>query len=127
MLLYRVLRLTPAYLFVIGVNEVMMRYTFNNSVFEPGIEDHITCNLYWWRNILYVNNLYPQKEMCMVWSWYMANDTQFYIIGVLMLLFSFKYVINSKLILNDNGICVDFLVRSHILIYVTDIEKIDFI
>lgn len=127
MLLYRVLRLTPAYLFVIGVNEVMMRYTFNNSVFEPGIEDHITCNLYWWRNILYVNNLYPQKEMCMVWSWYMANDTQFYIIGVLMLLFSFKYVINSKLILNDIDICVDYLVRSHILFYATDIEKIDFI
>lgn len=100
MLLYRVLRLTPAYLFVIGVNEVMMRYTFNNSVFEPGIEDHITCSLYWWRNILYINNLYPQKEMCMVWSWYMANDTQFYIIGTLMLLCSFKYVFRTRFILN---------------------------
>ncbi|KOB74995.1 putative conserved plasma membrane protein [Operophtera brumata] len=82
---YRVVRLTPAYAFVIGLNEIALRWTHDNTVFEPAIYDHITCDKYWWRNILYINNLYPQKDMCMVWSWYMANDTQFYVVGIILL------------------------------------------
>lgn len=27
----------------------------------------------------------------MLWSWYMANDTQFYVLGILLLLLSIKY------------------------------------
>lgn len=87
---YRVVRLTPAYGFVIGLNEIALRYTHDRSVFEPAIFDHITCDLFWWRNLLYINNLYPQREMCMVWSWYMANDTQFYVVGIILLLISVK-------------------------------------
>ncbi|XP_049886800.1 nose resistant to fluoxetine protein 6-like isoform X2 [Pectinophora gossypiella] len=88
---YRVVRLTPAYAFVIGLNEVALRYTHYHSVFESAVPDHITCDLFWWRNLLYINNLYPQREMCMVWSWYMANDTQFYVVGIILLLISVKH------------------------------------
>lgn len=28
----------------------------------------------------------------MLWSWYMANDTQFYVLGILLLLLSVKYL-----------------------------------
>lgn len=87
---YRVVRLSPAYGFVIGINEVALRHVINLSMFEPAIFDHINCDLYWWRNLLYINNLYPQREMCMVWSWYMANDTQFYVVGIILLLISVK-------------------------------------
>lgn len=90
MLLYRFIRLTPAYAFVLGLDEIAIRYTQNNSVYEPLIFDHITCDLFWWRNLLYINNLFPQREMCMVWSWYMANDTQFYAVGIILLLISLK-------------------------------------
>ncbi|XP_045505733.1 nose resistant to fluoxetine protein 6-like [Colias croceus] len=92
LLSYRLVRLTPAYAFVIGINELALRYTYNNTVFEPAIFDHITCDHYWWRNVLYINNLFPQKDMCMVWSWYMANDTQFYVVGIILLLISVKHV-----------------------------------
>ncbi|KAJ8734676.1 hypothetical protein PYW08_013926 [Mythimna loreyi] len=88
---YRLVRLTPAYGFVIGLNEIALRYSHDRSVFEPAIFDHITCDKYWWRNLLYINNLYPQREMCMVWSWYMANDTQFYVVGIILLLISVKH------------------------------------
>ncbi|XP_028035847.1 nose resistant to fluoxetine protein 6-like [Bombyx mandarina] len=91
LLSYRVVRLTPAYAFVIGVNEIALRYTHDHTVFEPAIFDHITCDNWWWRNLLYINNLYPQREMCMVWSWYMANDTQFYVVGIILLLISVKH------------------------------------
>jgi hypothetical protein len=29
---------------------------------------------------------------CMLWSWYMANDTQFYVVGILLLLMSVRLV-----------------------------------
>jgi hypothetical protein len=29
---------------------------------------------------------------CMLWSWYMANDTQFYVLGILLLLASVRCV-----------------------------------
>lgn len=28
----------------------------------------------------------------MLWSWYMANDTQFYVLGILLLLLSIRYL-----------------------------------
>lgn len=90
MLIYRFCRLTPAYMFVLGINEIILRYLHSNSVFTPGMFDHITCAKYWWRNALYINNLFPQSEICMLWSWYMANDSQFYIIASLLLLIAIR-------------------------------------
>jgi len=91
---YRFARLTAPYLYVLGVNEIVMKYLASNSVFDPSTRDHINCPKYWWRNMLYINSLYPAEEMCMLWSWYLANDTQCYIIGAIILIVStknFKY------------------------------------
>ncbi|KAM3966683.1 nose resistant to fluoxetine protein 6 [Aphomia sociella] len=88
---YRIVRLTPAYAFVIWLTQITFTYVYNQAVFEPAVIDHATCDLYWWRNLLYINNLYPQREICMVWSWYMANDTQFYVVGIMILLLSVKH------------------------------------
>ncbi|KAF6205201.1 hypothetical protein GE061_019368 [Apolygus lucorum] len=88
---YRFVRLTPAYLFVLGCAELAMKWLKNNSVFEPVSLDNINCAKYWWRNALYINSLYPRSEMCMLWSWYMANDTQFYVLGALLLLISSRF------------------------------------
>ncbi|KAK4881268.1 hypothetical protein RN001_004587 [Aquatica leii] len=86
LLFYRYIRLTPAYLFVLGINELAMRYYHNNSVFNPAIIDHISCSQYWWRNALYINNFYPLTEFCMLWSWYMSNDMQFFALGAILLI-----------------------------------------
>ncbi|TGZ45983.1 Nose resistant to fluoxetine protein 6 [Temnothorax longispinosus] len=91
MILYRFVRLTPAYLFVLGMNEIAIKQAQAKTVFSPVIIDHLTCEKFWWRNALYLNSLYPRTEMCMMWSWYMANDTQFYVLGILLLLLSVKY------------------------------------
>uniref|UniRef100_A0A182LTJ7 Nose resistant-to-fluoxetine protein N-terminal domain-containing protein n=1 Tax=Anopheles culicifacies TaxID=139723 RepID=A0A182LTJ7_9DIPT len=87
-ILYRYLRLTPVYWFTIVTNEVILKWTYDRSVFTPGIIDHITCDRFWWRNILYVNNWFPFTEMCMIWSWYLANDMQFYVIAIVLLMIS---------------------------------------
>ncbi|XP_046402916.1 O-acyltransferase like protein-like [Ischnura elegans] len=83
---YRVIRLTPAYLFVIGVVELTMKSFRSESVFEPPTDDDFNCPDFWWRNLFFVNTLYPVKEMCMIWSWYLADDTQFFIIGLFIVM-----------------------------------------
>ncbi|XP_049782789.1 nose resistant to fluoxetine protein 6-like [Schistocerca cancellata] len=88
---YRFIRLTPVYLYVLGLVELSMKWLNNKSVFEPNVFDHINCENFWWRNALYINSLFPRKEMCMLWSWYMANDTQFYVLGILLLLISTRF------------------------------------
>lgn len=88
---YRFVRLTAPYLYVLGIVEVTMKYFASNSVFEPPTMDHINCPKYWWRNILYINTLFPVQDMCMLWSWYLANDTQFYIIGAIILIVAIRH------------------------------------
>lgn len=56
-------RLTPAYLFVLGINEIAIKHTLSRTVFSPAIIDHLTCEKFWWRNALYLNSLYPRTEM----------------------------------------------------------------
>ncbi|XP_016948893.1 uncharacterized protein LOC108023763 isoform X2 [Drosophila biarmipes] len=91
MLLYRYLRLTPVYLFVVIFNDFAVRQGLETSVFQPAKIEHNTCRVYWWRNILYINNYFPQNEMCMMWSWYMANEMQFYVMAALLLALARKY------------------------------------
>ncbi|XP_022900525.2 nose resistant to fluoxetine protein 6-like [Onthophagus taurus] len=114
MVLYRFLRLTPAYLFVLGVNELVLKYSHNNSVFSPAMIDHFTCGSYWWRNALYINNFFPQSEFCMLWSWYIANDTQFYLLAILLL----PFAIRSKTFKWVSGIIITFLITSWIATFI---------
>ncbi|KNC30260.1 hypothetical protein FF38_14520 [Lucilia cuprina] len=91
LVMYRFMRLTAPYLFVLGVVQVSMKYLATYSIFDPPTNDHITCPDYWWRNMLYINTLFPVDQMCMLWSWYLANDTQFYIIGAIILIVSVRH------------------------------------
>ncbi|RZF46494.1 hypothetical protein LSTR_LSTR015018, partial [Laodelphax striatellus] len=84
-------RLTTPYLFVLGVVQISMKWFHYNSVFEPPAADHINCPNYWWRNLLYINTLFPVKDMCMLWSWYLADDTQFYVLGTILLIMAVKH------------------------------------
>ncbi|XP_045507641.1 nose resistant to fluoxetine protein 6-like isoform X2 [Colias croceus] len=83
---YRFARLTAPYLFMLGVVEVTMKWFAHNAVFEPPALDHETCPRYWWRNLLYINTLFPVDQMCMLWSWYLSDDTQFYAVSAILLI-----------------------------------------
>jgi hypothetical protein len=58
-------RLTPPYLFVLAVTQLNARWFYHNSVFRNPImvRDQATCPEYWWRNVLYINTLFPVKDM----------------------------------------------------------------
>ena len=44
------------------------------------------CVSYWWRNLLNINNLFPEQDMCAAWSWYLANDFQFFCLSPVFLI-----------------------------------------
>ncbi|XP_071955720.1 nose resistant to fluoxetine protein 6-like [Antedon mediterranea] len=102
---HRYLRLTPVYAMVIFIFTTLAPHFANGplyqSVFDPnaapGEESQVSyCQKYWWTNLLYINNLYPSNliEECVDWSWYLANDMQFYIISpfVIYLLYHYFFV-----------------------------------
>ncbi|WAR03140.1 NRF6-like protein [Mya arenaria] len=78
-------RLTPTYGLFIFLYVSLTRYLYNGPFWAQGGTEHHECRDSWWMNILYINNLFPSKQTCILWSWYLANDMQFYLIGPLLI------------------------------------------
>ncbi|CAB3384504.1 Hypothetical predicted protein [Cloeon dipterum] len=87
----RFIRLTPVYMMMVGILDVNQTKYSRTSVFNTTETAHNTCSKFWWRNLLYINNVYSRDEMCMTWSWYIANDMQFFVIGSFLLLLSTSF------------------------------------
>ncbi|PIC29790.1 hypothetical protein B9Z55_021264 [Caenorhabditis nigoni] len=61
----------------------------------PGIQ---TCQSYWWKNLLYINNMGGSETACYAPSWYLALDTQLYLIAPIILIgLWFSSLIGSSL------------------------------
>ncbi|KAL3842202.1 hypothetical protein ACJMK2_020242 [Sinanodonta woodiana] len=83
---HRIWRLTPPYMLIFMVYVSLYQYWSDGPLWpQEGLEkDH--CQNYWWKNLLYINNFFPTLETCMAWSWYLANDMQFFVVSPLMLI-----------------------------------------
>ena len=87
----RYIRLTPAYFVIILIAILNSTWHDHVSALLPFEHPSATCSKYWWTNILYINNFYSWDEQCLTWSWYLANDTQFYVFGCFLLLLSITH------------------------------------
>ncbi|KAL0132835.1 hypothetical protein PUN28_000500 [Cardiocondyla obscurior] len=87
----RFTRLTPAYMTALILWQLSSTWFEKTSQFYTYERGHEMCPKYWWRNLLYINNFFSFDTMCMKWSWYLANDMQFYIIAVILLILSTTY------------------------------------
>ena len=90
--LHRILRLTPTYMFFLLFYWFIAMYLSQGPpmfqlIAGPDGKQQSNCRAYWWTNLLYINNLYPSSlsEECMSWSWYLANDMQFFVISPLII------------------------------------------
>lgn len=89
---HRYLRLTPAYAFVLFFVWFMSMHVTDGPYYPSlswvGSLGYENCAKYWWTNLLYINNLYPWKlqEECIGWSWYLANDMQFFVIAPVIII-----------------------------------------
>ncbi|XP_071840530.1 O-acyltransferase like protein-like [Apostichopus japonicus] len=90
---HRFWRLTPTYMIVLGIwTSLAVHIGTGSDMEEYYAADSAFCTDYWWTNLLYINNLVPYNWVlggCMGWSWYLANDMQFYVISPLFILLLF--------------------------------------
>ncbi|VDI21430.1 Hypothetical predicted protein [Mytilus galloprovincialis] len=81
------LRLTPPYMLILMVYVSLFPYIGSGPLWEKDGPEPNYCKDAWYYNILYINNLVDDpKKQCMVWTWYLANDMQFFILSPLILL-----------------------------------------
>ncbi|XP_076673729.1 O-acyltransferase like protein-like [Andrena cerasifolii] len=90
--LYRYFRLTPPYLLLIGLTQVSLSWYYEHTMFDLLKRDYQNCRRFWWRNALYINAYFSYEEQCMMWSWYLTNDTLFYIIGIIILIIGARFI-----------------------------------
>ena len=89
---HRILRLTPTYMFVLFFYWFLTVHLGTGPILKltvgPGSVSDKNCRDYWWTNLFYINNFYPVlfNDECMGWTWYLANDMQFYVISPLILI-----------------------------------------
>ncbi|XP_066923938.1 nose resistant to fluoxetine protein 6-like isoform X3 [Clytia hemisphaerica] len=97
--LHRFIRITPPYMFVILIWTNVYPYMFTGPLAKQTriTGDGGNCAKYWWTNMLYINNFYPEEmgetvkdKTCVGWSWYLANDMQFSVIAPFILIAFYK-------------------------------------
>eukprot|EP00163_Fabomonas_tropica_P012730 TRINITY_DN2408_c0_g1_i1.p1 TRINITY_DN2408_c0_g1~~TRINITY_DN2408_c0_g1_i1.p1 ORF type:complete len:373 (+),score=36.55 TRINITY_DN2408_c0_g1_i1:438-1556(+) len=89
--LHRYWRLTPTLIFMVLVWWKLTPYFGDGPVWFAQQYPN-SCQEYWWTNLVYVNNFVPHSlgKSCLSWSWYLANDMQFFIISPLFLILLHK-------------------------------------
>ncbi|XP_069136396.1 nose resistant to fluoxetine protein 6-like [Argopecten irradians] len=97
---HRYWRLTPVYAFCIMFYGSLFFHTLHGAVRvwqdSTMIQEWLNrCPQYWWANLLYINNFYPHYgnlgKQCFGWSWYLANDMQFYMVSPAILILLCRY------------------------------------
>ncbi|CAH1779655.1 unnamed protein product [Owenia fusiformis] len=98
---HRYWRLTPVYMVVLGFMATLCMYTAKGPLWPKYLPDAENCRKNWWWHLLYINNFYDYStntQYCMRWSWYLANDFQFYVISPLIFVFLYKIPIVGYII-----------------------------
>ncbi|EFP12826.1 hypothetical protein CRE_05049 [Caenorhabditis remanei] len=99
---HRYLRLTPPLMVFIGFLVVYGYY-----IQGPGVASQMNqlnpqadvCAQYWWQNMLYINNLYPNANQCYGITWYLGVDTQLYLAAPIFLIgLYFSFAVGTALL-----------------------------
>ncbi|XP_052092463.1 nose resistant to fluoxetine protein 6-like [Mytilus californianus] len=84
---HRFWRLTPPYMLVLMVYVSLFHYTGSGPNWPNDGPEKNHCEKAWYYNLLYINNFFDDKEnQCMLWSWYLACDMQFFVLSPLIIL-----------------------------------------
>ncbi|XP_022092075.1 nose resistant to fluoxetine protein 6-like isoform X2 [Acanthaster planci] len=83
---HRYWRLTPLFAFVILIWMYIPQFFGEGPIWQQNTLRPL-CSSYWWSSLLYISNFYPTTflSQCMGWTWYLANDMQFFVISPLLL------------------------------------------
>lgn len=92
---HRVYRILPTYAFCLFFTWAILKYMGYGPQWIYADITILTfqCKRYWYSNLLFINNFVPHWEgnYCEGWTWYLANDMQFFIFAPLLLYIYHKY------------------------------------
>ncbi|CAD6189977.1 unnamed protein product [Caenorhabditis auriculariae] len=118
---HRYLRLTPPIMLFIGFFVVYGDYIYGPwtaSSFNQITPQVQACSKYWWRNLIYINN-FNMNDQCYGPSWYLAVDTQLYvIIPIFLIALYFSAVVGVVAIV---AACAGSVVTCYILMIQNDL------
>lgn len=89
-LLMRYLRLTPTYASVLAFS-ILLPALGSGPFWQESVTPMGTaCRRNWWLNLLYVNNFIETDKLCLIHSWYLSNDWQFFALTLLIFAAMYK-------------------------------------
>ncbi|CAH1164475.1 unnamed protein product [Phaedon cochleariae] len=122
--LNRYLRIIPPVLFMVGTGSTIWLVSF----FYGPIKDLYAdlelqrCQKNWWTSLLFINNHYNQHDMCFFTTWYLAADTQLYVVSLFLLSLIWLFKKNTKAIL-ASSVLIGILIPI-VITYVYDLDII---
>ncbi|XP_052895879.1 uncharacterized protein LOC128303065 [Anopheles moucheti] len=91
-ILYRYIRLTPVYAFVILLHATWLLKLQTGPLWRWGAETEQTfCRRNWWTNLLYINNYVHSDEPCVQQGWYLGAEFQVFVIALIVLITIVNY------------------------------------
>ncbi|EFP05004.1 hypothetical protein CRE_03192 [Caenorhabditis remanei] len=112
---HRYLRLTPPIMLFIGFFTVYAPYIqgpFSASQLNQLVAQAESCKTSWWQNLIYINN-FPQDVTCYAPTWYLAADTQLYLVAPIVLIgLYFSFAAGTGLIVAG---CVGSIIATYIV------------
>nr|CAI5836893.1 unnamed protein product [Callosobruchus analis] len=117
----RYIRLTPAYVVVIGLYATLLPRLGSGPFWESkiGLEQE-RCLSSWWTNLLYINNYVSTDRLCMFQSWYLAVDYHLFIIAPFLINALWKW---SKI--GEAALFICTLVSIIVPVYFTYTQDLD--
>ena len=88
---HRYIRLTAVYAIVIGLHATLLKYFADGPLSFLITKQINKCQNGWYLNLLYINNFAYEIEdvegemNCLGWTWYLANDMQFFLISPIII------------------------------------------
>ena len=83
---HRYIRLTLPLAFAVAFVGAFPEFMSFGPLYDTAMKEKArTCREYGFRNLLYINNFYPEYDQCLDQVWYLACDMQFYILSPLII------------------------------------------
>ncbi|CAI6373319.1 unnamed protein product [Macrosiphum euphorbiae] len=90
----RIIRLLPAYCAMMAITAHIVPHIGDGPLWPlKSWEEAEICKNYWWTNLLFISNFVEVNHQCLLMSWYLSCDVQFFIIGVIVV---YVYTKNTK-------------------------------
>ncbi|XP_051166913.1 O-acyltransferase like protein-like [Leptopilina boulardi] len=86
LILYRLFRLLPLYMFVTFAYATVFYRLGSGPFWEVSVGfNRNSCSSYWWLNLFLINNYFGGNNKCVIQSWYLSVDFQCFLIGLLLI------------------------------------------